>query len=179
MPGPDDGLGKKAEGKIKLWLDDPSSGYSFDRIPDQMSGMYMVSRNICDFICFKSPNQYYIESKATWHDRFDFSMISDNQYEGLMKKSMINGCYGLIIILFGTYKRAFILDIRDIDSMTHRRVGNLNEEFSGKTKNSVNINKLDSWPIPSIEIPTVKSRKMLLDYSGDFQTLVNELETKR
>lgn len=30
MPGPDDGLGKKAEGKIKQWLDDPSSGYSFD-----------------------------------------------------------------------------------------------------------------------------------------------------
>lgn len=106
-------------------------------------------------------------------------MISDNQYEGLMKKSMINGCYGLIIILFGTYKRAFILDIRDIDSMTHRRIGSLNSEFSGKTKNSVNINKHDSWPIPSIEIPTIKSKKMLLDYSGDFQQLVNELETKR
>lgn len=37
MSGQDDGLGKKAESKIKLWLDNPSAGYSFDRIPDQMT----------------------------------------------------------------------------------------------------------------------------------------------
>lgn len=37
MSGQDDGLGKKAEAKIKQWLDRPSSGYSFDRIPDQMT----------------------------------------------------------------------------------------------------------------------------------------------
>ena len=33
----DDGLGKKAEQKIKEWLDRPEDGYSFDRIPDQMT----------------------------------------------------------------------------------------------------------------------------------------------
>ena len=43
-----DGLGKAAEAKIKQWLDRPDSGYSFDRIPDQLSGMY-GSKNICDF----------------------------------------------------------------------------------------------------------------------------------
>ena len=33
----DGGLGKKGEEKIKLWLDRPECGYSFDRIPDQMT----------------------------------------------------------------------------------------------------------------------------------------------
>ena len=74
MPGADDGLGKKAEEKIEEWLDRPQEGYCFDRIPDQMTGLY-GSKNICDFTLFKSPYMYYIESKATWNDRFDFSMI--------------------------------------------------------------------------------------------------------
>lgn len=30
-------LGKQAEGKIRQWLNRPECGYSFDRIPDQMT----------------------------------------------------------------------------------------------------------------------------------------------
>lgn len=167
MPGPDDGLGKKAEQKIKQWLDKPESGYSFDRIPDQMSGFYAVSRNICDFICYKHPYQYYIESKSTWHDRFDFSMITDTQYQGLLDKSNIDGCFGLIIILFATYQRAFILDIRDIDSVKSSGV------------KSINIKKISKWNLPYIEIETIQSRKELLDYCSDFKSLVKELESNR
>lgn len=163
MPGPDDGLGKKAEQKIKHWLDKPEEGYSFDRIPDQMTGFYAVSRNICDFICYKYPYTYYIESKATFHDRFDFSMISDVQYNGLLDKSKISGCHGLIILLFASYQKAYILDIRHID------------ELKSKGKKSINIKKIDSWGIPCAEIPTVPSRKELLDYTGDFSKLVKSL----
>ena len=32
-----DTIGKEAEQKIKEWLDRPTEGYSFDRIPDQMT----------------------------------------------------------------------------------------------------------------------------------------------
>ena len=66
--------GKIAEQRIRTWLDRPDQGYSFDRIPDQMSGYFMVSRNICDFICYRYPYMFYIESKATTHDRFEFSI---------------------------------------------------------------------------------------------------------
>lgn len=152
----DDKLGKEAEGKIWEWLDRPNEGYSFNRLYDQMSGWYMVSRNICDFIVYKYPNIYYIESKATEKDRFDFSMISDTQYEGLLKNSKIQGCYGLVIILFASYKRAFILDIRDIDDM------------KAQGKASLNIKKIDKWPIPYTEIQTIpNNRKKLLDYTGE------------
>lgn len=164
MPGPDDGLGKKAEERIKTWLDHPESGYSFDRFYDQMTGFYLTSRNICDFVCYKYPNQYFIESKATWKDRFDFSMISETQFEGLMNKSQIYGCFGLIIILFASYKRAFILDIKEIKYL-----------IVNKNQKSLNIKKINSWGINYIEIPTISSRKMLLDYSGDLQDLVSQL----
>ena len=33
-------LGKKAEKKIKEWLDKSEEGYCFDRIPDQMTGFF-------------------------------------------------------------------------------------------------------------------------------------------
>ena len=148
-------LGKKAEQKIKEWLDRPEEGYCFDRVPDQMSGLW-GSKNICDFTLFKSPEYYYIESKATREDRFDFNMITDYQYENLFKKSKIAHVYGLVIVLFVTYKRAFILDIRDIDKLKQ----------SGRK--SINITKIDKWTIPYKEIQTVPSRKELLDYTGDF-----------
>lgn len=156
---------KQAEEKIKEWLNHPELGYSIDRIPDQMNGLY-GSKNICDFICFHTPNLYYIESKSTYEDRFDFSLISDYQYENLLKKSKIQNVWGLIIVLYISHKRAFILDIRDIDKLIQ----------SGQK--SLNIKKLDKWGIPYSEISTIpNNRKKLLDYEGDLVELVDKLHS--
>ena len=164
MPGKDDGLGKQAEQKIKEWLDRPEEGYCFHRLPDQLTGFY-GSSNICDFICFKSPNMYYIESKATWADRFDFSMISGNQREGLLEKSHIDNVNGWVIVLFQEYKRCFIFDIQDIC--------NLRENGT----KSLNIKKIDKWPIKYAEIQTIpNNRKNLLDYAGEIETYLNMLK---
>lgn len=155
-----DGLGKKAEGKIKLWLDRPEDGYSFDRVPDQMTGQFITSRNICDFTCFKSPNYYYIESKATREDRFEFSMITETQLEGLCKKATIAHVYGWVVVLFATYQRAFVLNATDIQ-----------KQISDGIK-SINIKKIDRWSIPYKELQTVPSRKQLLDYAGDIEQYI-------
>lgn len=157
----DNTVGKKAEEKIREWLDRPEEGYSFDRIPDQMTGKW-GSKNICDFTCFKSPYMYYIESKATYEDRFDFSMLSDTQYEGLLEKSKIDHVFGIVIVLFATYQRAFILDIRDI------------AKHKENSQKSLNIKKIDKWPdyIQYFEIATVPNkRKFYLDYIGDLPIL--------
>lgn len=145
-------LGKKAEKKIQEWLDRPQDGYCFDRIPDQMNG-FRGSSNICDFTLFKAPNFYYIESKATYEDNFPYTMITEFQYKNMLKKSPISGVKCYVIVLFATYKRAFILDIRDIEK----------EQIEGRK--SLNIKKIDKWKIPYIEIETIPSRKELLDYS--------------
>ena len=151
----DSTIGKAAEAKIKEWLNRPEDSYSFDRIYDQTSGWY-GSKNICDFTCFKSPYMYYIESKATYASRFDFNMLTETQHDGLLNKSKIKNVFGLVIILFASYKRAFILDIRDI------------KYLEDKGKKSLNIDKIDKWSIPYTEIETIpNNRKKLLDYTGD------------
>ena len=87
-------------------------------------------------------------------------MISEFQYNSLLEKSKITNVFGLVVVLFATDKRAFILDIRDIAKLKSMDV------------KSININKIDSWSIPYIEIPTASSRKTLLDYTGDLVDLV-------
>lgn len=158
-----DGLGKKAEQKIKEWLNRPSDGYSFDRFYDQLSGYVETSRNICDFVCYKYPNIYYIESKATWKDRFDFSMIQPHQKQGLLTKSKITGCFGWVIVLFASYKCAVKLDIQDIVNLESQGV------------KSLNILKKDKWTIPYKELKTIpNNRKQLLDYTGEVEDLLDE-----
>ena len=148
-------IGKKAETKIKEWLDKPEQGYCLDRIKDQMTGMF-GSKNICDFTLYLYPEMHYIESKATWEDRFDFSMISEYQYDNLLKKSKIDHVHGVIIVLFASYQRAFIIDINEIDRL------------SKSGKKSLNIKKIDKWQLKYKEIQTIPSRKQLLDYTGEF-----------
>lgn len=156
----DSDIGKKAEAKVEEWLNRPEEGYSCDRIKDQMTGFF-GSSNICDYACFKSPYMYYIECKATWEDRFDFVNITETQHDGLLEKSEIANVYGWIILLFATYKRAFVIDIRDIKAL----------EDSGKK--SLNIKKIDKWGIPYKEIATIpNNRKHLLDYTGHIEEYV-------
>lgn len=165
MPGDSD-IGKKAEKKIQEWLDRPEDGYSFDRIKDQMTGFY-GSSNICDFTCFKSPHMYYIESKATYEDRFDFKMLTETQHDGLLDKSKIQNVYGIVIVLFALYKRAFVIDIREIKRL---------EDLGVK---SLNIKKRDKkgWPCLSAEIKTIpNNRKHLLDYVGEIEDYISYLE---
>lgn len=154
-----DTLGKDAEKKIKEWLDRPEEGYDFNRIPDQMTGFY-GSSNICDFELYRYPNHYYIESKATWAERFDFSMLTETQHNGLLDKSKIEGVTCYIAVLFASYKRAFLIDIRDI------------KKLEDNNKHSLNILKIDKWGIPYLEIKTIpNNRKKLLDYDKESNVL--------
>ena len=159
----DNTIGKIAENRIRKWLDRPDDGYSFDRIPDQMTGFFN-SKNICDFICFKSPHMWYIESKATWEDRFDFVNITDTQRKGLLDKSKIKSVHGVIILLFATYQKAFILDINQIQKL-----------IDGGIK-SLNIKKIDKWNIPYAEIQTVENNRAIYPtYLGDLEDYIEKI----
>lgn len=155
-------VGKEAERKIKEWLDRPEDGLCFDRIKDQMTG-FLGSKNICDFTLFKSPYMYYIESKATWEDRFDFSMLSETQHDGLLEKSAIHNVYGIVIVLFAHHQRAFVIDINEI------------KRLEDMGKHSLNIKKIDKWDCLYTEIETVpNNRKVYLDYAGELTVKVRE-----
>lgn len=157
-------IGKEAERKIKEWLNKPDQGFCFDRIPDQMTGMF-GSKNICDFILFKSPEFYYIESKSTWNSNIPFNVLTETQYNGLLSKSKIDHVHGVVIILFASHKRAFMLDIQQIDCLVN----------SGKK--SINIDKIDKWDFRYGEIKTISNnRKKLLDYCDDFESVWRQAE---
>ena len=88
-------------------------------------------------------------------DRFDFTMLSETQHDGMFEKSKIEGVKAYVVLLFASYQRAFLIDIQDIVKL---------EEEGTK---SLNIKKIDKWTIPYIELKTIPSRKELLDYDPD------------
>lgn len=106
---------------------------------------------------YKKPNFYLIESKATYEDAFPFSMITDYQRREMIRMSKIEGVKSYVVLLYASYQRAFLIDINDIEK----------QESTGGPK-SMNIKKIDKWSIPYVEIPTISSRKSLLDYDLKF-----------
>lgn len=144
-------LGKKAETKIKDWLNRPEEGFMFYRLPDQQTGFY-GSTNPCDFFLYKSPNFYLIESKSTWADRFDFAMITENQHKELIERSKVDGVTSYVMVLFASHQIAILLDINDI------------AQAESEGTKSINVKKLSKWNKPYIQVRTLPSRKQLLDY---------------
>lgn len=75
-------------------------GVSVDRLHDQMTG-YKGSQNICDFIVYKKPYEYYVECKSVGRGNvLPFSMITTAQWRGLDEKSDIVGVYAGILCWF-------------------------------------------------------------------------------
>lgn len=72
---------------------------SIDRLHDQTTG-FKGSQNICDFIVYKEPYEYYIECKSVHGASLPFRNITDTQWEGLLEKSEIEGVYAGIICWF-------------------------------------------------------------------------------
>lgn len=87
--------GKKFEHCIKeAFLKIPE--VSVDRIPDQTMG-YKGAQNICDFIVYKKPYEFYIECKSVHGNTLPFSNITETQWQGLLEKSKIKGVFAGVI----------------------------------------------------------------------------------
>ena len=87
--------GKKFENVIKeSFLKVPN--VSIDRLHDQTNG-FKGSQNICDFIVYKEPYEYYIECKSVHGASLPFSNITETQWNGLLDKSQIKGVFAGVI----------------------------------------------------------------------------------
>ena len=87
--------GKQFEQVIKEAFEKVSR-VSVDRLHDQTTG-YKGSSNICDFIVYKYPYQFYIECKTVHGNTLPFSNITNTQWNGLLEKSKINGVMAGVI----------------------------------------------------------------------------------
>ena len=72
-------------------------GVSIDRLHDQTNG-FAGSSNICDFIVYKKPYEYYFECKSIHGNTFPLSNLTDKQYKGLLEKSKIKGVVAGVIV---------------------------------------------------------------------------------
>lgn len=96
--------GKQFESVIKECFE-KVPGVSIDRLHDQTNG-FAGSSNICDFIVYKKPFEFYIECKSVHgntlsihgnNPKHRYGNISNKQWEGLMNKSYIDGVIAGVI----------------------------------------------------------------------------------
>lgn len=103
--------GKQFEQVIKTAFE-KVDGVSIDRLHDQTNG-FKGSQNICDFIVYKKPYEYYIECKSVHGNTLSihsnpklgkdgklhgfYGDITDTQWTGLLEKSPIEGVIAGII----------------------------------------------------------------------------------
>lgn len=71
-------------------------GVSIDRLHDQTNG-YRGSQNICDFIVYRKPYEFYFECKSVHKNVLPFDNITSTQLDGLLEKSKIQGVHAGII----------------------------------------------------------------------------------
>lgn len=111
--------GKDFEGQVKAGFE-KMPNVSIDRLSDPMAG-YAGVKNICDFIVYKQPFQYYIECKSCYGNTFSinsndpkkkYGNITNNQWEGLLEKSKIPGVRAGIMLWFIDHDFTYWLDIR-------------------------------------------------------------------
>lgn len=103
--------GKDFEGVFKECCE-KVDGVSIDRLHDQ-TNKFAGSSNICDFIAYKKPYEYYFECKSVHgntlsifsnpkKDKYGrlkgfYGNISDTQWKGLSEKSLIHGVFAGIV----------------------------------------------------------------------------------
>ena len=163
--------GKDFEGQVHDgFLQIP--GVSIDRLPDPMAG-YAGVKNICDFIVYNYPCQYYIECKSCYGNTMSihsndpkkrYGNITNNQWEGLLDKSKKPGVRAGILVWFIDHDVTYWIDIRLLQKWRdagHKSIPHFPEwvDFTSETD--------DMWTI--IE---GKKRRVLFDY--DFTWFLKE-----
>lgn len=87
--------GKQFENVIRKAFE-KVDGVSIDRLHDQTTG-FVGSKNICDFIVYREPYEYYFECKSVHGNTLSFRNITTTQWNGLLEKSKIPGVFAGVI----------------------------------------------------------------------------------
>ena len=94
---------------------------SVTRLIDPQAG-YAGVRNICDFIVYKYPTQYFLECKSIKGNTLNFkSDITENQWKGMLEKSKVRGVVAGVLVWFIDHDKTIFVPIQDLEEM--RAVG--------------------------------------------------------
>lgn len=136
---------------------------SIDRLHDQTNG-FKGSQNICDFIVYKEPYEYYIECKSVHGASLPFSNITDTQWNGLLEKSQIEGVFAGVICWWIDKDVTKFIPIRILEYMRDRN----------KLK-SVNYQTPQCCPPCYGEFIEIKGKKKRVFFDYDMEVFLNDL----
>lgn len=138
---------------------------SIDRLHDQTTG-FIGSQNICDFIVYKEPYEYYIECKSVHGASLPFSNITDTQWKGLLEKSKIEGVFAGVICWFVDKNVTYYFDIKFL--------------YALKTQGYKSVrydSKVDSYPpnyADDSELFQLSGKKKRVFFDYDMEEFLNE-----
>lgn len=132
-------LGKKFERNLSAQFEE--KGFCYDRLKDDMSG-FKGSTNICDFTVFHKGKLFYLECKSIRHGTFNYRLLRDNQYYGLLKKSDIKDVYAGVLLWFIDFDMTVFIPIKyikgqrllDVKSFSHKDIPPMCTIFKGTKK---------------------------------------------
>ena len=152
--------GKKFERVIKeSFLKVPN--VSIDRLHDQTNG-YKGSQNICDFIVYKEPYEYYIECKSVHGNTLSFSNITETQWNGLLNKATIKGVFAGVICWWVDKDKTVFIPIQELIAM--RIVG----------MKSVRYDAIDDCDGDTTMVE-IKGKKKRVFFEYDMEKFLNDL----
>lgn len=131
-------------------------GVSIDRLHDQTTG-FKGSQNICDFIVYKEPYEYYFECKSVHGNRLPFSNITDTQRNGLLQKSFIDGVFAGIICWWIDKNKTLFLPIQTIKMLANEGISSYHYDWD------------------AIGVIEIKGKKKRVFFDYDMEKFLDEL----
>ena len=153
--------GKKFERVIREAFE-KVPGVSIDRLHDQTNG-FKGSQNICDFIVYREPYEYYFECKSVHGNTLPLSNITETQWNGLLQKSQIEGVFAGIIVWYIDKDATFFIPIQILNQ--DKSIGH--KSMSCKS----------CYEYPSIVEITGKKKRVFFEY--DMEKFLNEIQYNR
>ena len=135
-------------------------GVSIDRLHDQTTG-WKGSSNICDFIVYREPYEYYFECKSVHGNTLPFRNISATQWNGLLEKSFIEGVTAGIICWWIDKDRTLFIPIQTLQ----------------KLLNSGNVSYRYDWD--SYDVVEIKGKKKRVFFEYDMEAFLDEIQHNR
>ena len=129
-------------------------GATGDRIYDTTNGFRGIS-NVCDCICYKYPQMFYLECKTTKGNTFPLKNLT--QYDKLITKKGVKGVVAGAVIWFYEHENCIIF----VPITTF-------EKLKTDGQKSYNVKYIGGEDYPCIRIPSIKKR---VYYDSDYSVL--------
>lgn len=139
---------------------------SIDRLHDQTTG-FIGSSNICDFIVYRKPYEFYFECKSVHGNTLPFRNITETQWSGLLEKSKIPGVFAGVICWWVDMDITAFVPIQFLE--WQRCIGRKSLHYSLA---------VDAYFEKWINCTKVQGKKKRVFFEYDMEVLLNEIPVR-